>query len=137
MTQGTLEATAAYSEQRWVFFPSPPSKSAGLLAGRVTLVSRRDQVKDKYDTARYEVRFKDTQHIAFERIVLVNDTMFNDAWVVVVGLDGTGYTVWLRDGTRATGCNCMAGQNKKHCKHIALARAMMAEVPDFGSVDNG
>ena len=131
MSIGTLPRNATYNERRYAFFAS---REPGI-AGQVTLVSRRDQAKDKYDTDRYQVRFSDATHIVFSKM---RDCIDYDGAITFAKLTlfVTPYSVWLRDGVRPAGCNCMAGQNDVPCKHRDIARALLASdgPPDFGNV---
>lgn len=128
----TLPRNASYNERRCVFLSS---REPGI-AGQVTLVSRRDQAKDKYDTASYQVRFNGT-HVIFAKLSVRGETVKlgeHYSYVAGVSPDGIPYSVWLRDGTRPAGCNCMAGQNDVPCKHRDIAKALLANdgPPDFG-----
>lgn len=122
---GELPATATHNERQYVFFSS---REPGI-AGQVTLCSRRAQGKNKYDTDRYQVRYSDLEHVVFSKL----GTVPGERGVLSLKLTAIPYSVWLRDGVRPAGCNCMAGQNNKPCKHIEIAKALITDVPDFGN----
>ena len=132
MSIGTLPDTLTHNERRYAFFAS---RELGI-AGQVTLNSRRDQVKDRYDTDRYQVRFSDAEHVVFAKLLAVSKGDGSPQTRKRLERLTIPYSVWLRDGTRPAGCTCMAGQNRTSCKHIDIAKALLANdgPPAFGYV---